>query len=163
MVQNVPAVQETQVWSLGEGNGSPLQYSCLENSMHRGAWWATVHELEKSWTQMSVTNNFTLLDFKPHDRKFIIYHFLNSTSKGRKKKPTDFLTSVYADIGNLRHHKNLLEYSWPLKNMGLSFKGLLKCRFFPMVKTTVLFNLQLLTSSTHHCKHEGTLDKKSPL
>ena len=29
--------------SLGEGNGNPLQYSWLENSMHRGAWWATVH------------------------------------------------------------------------------------------------------------------------
>ena len=28
----------------GEGNGSPLQYSCLENSMDRGAWWATVHQ-----------------------------------------------------------------------------------------------------------------------
>ena len=30
--------------SPGEGNGNPLQYSCLENSMDRGAWWATVHE-----------------------------------------------------------------------------------------------------------------------
>ena len=29
--------------SLGEGNGNPLQYSCLENPMYRGAWWATVH------------------------------------------------------------------------------------------------------------------------
>ena len=29
--------------SLGEGNGNPLQYSCLENPMDRGAWWATVH------------------------------------------------------------------------------------------------------------------------
>ena len=29
--------------SLGEGNGNPLQYSCLENSMDRGAWWTTVH------------------------------------------------------------------------------------------------------------------------
>ena len=29
--------------SPGEGNGYPLQYSCLENSMDRGAWWATVH------------------------------------------------------------------------------------------------------------------------
>ena len=28
---------------IGEGNGNPLQYSCLENSMDRGAWWATVH------------------------------------------------------------------------------------------------------------------------
>ena len=33
-----------------EGNGNPLQYSCLENSMDRGAWWATVHEVAKSWT-----------------------------------------------------------------------------------------------------------------
>ena len=29
--------------SSGEGNGNPLQYSCLENPMDRGAWWATVH------------------------------------------------------------------------------------------------------------------------
>ena len=31
----------------GEGNGNPLQYSCLENSMDRGAWWATVHKVAK--------------------------------------------------------------------------------------------------------------------
>ena len=34
--------------SPGEGNGYPLQYSCLENFMDRGAWWATVHEITKS-------------------------------------------------------------------------------------------------------------------
>ena len=33
--------------SPGEGNGKPFQYSCLENSMDRGAWWATVHEVTK--------------------------------------------------------------------------------------------------------------------
>ena len=32
----------------GEGNGNPLQYSCLENPMDRGAWWATVHRVAKS-------------------------------------------------------------------------------------------------------------------
>ena len=36
--------------SPGEGNGNPLQYFCLENSMDRGAWWATVHGVTKSWT-----------------------------------------------------------------------------------------------------------------
>ena len=36
--------------SLGEGNGNPLQYSCLLCSMDRGAWWATVYEVTKSWT-----------------------------------------------------------------------------------------------------------------
>ena len=35
------------------GNGNPLQSSCLENSMDRGAWWATVHGLEQSWTRLS--------------------------------------------------------------------------------------------------------------
>ena len=34
----------------GEGNGNTLQYSCLDNSMDRGAWWATVHRVAKSWT-----------------------------------------------------------------------------------------------------------------
>ena len=36
--------------SLGEGNGKPLQYSCLENSMDGRAWWATVHGVTKSQT-----------------------------------------------------------------------------------------------------------------
>ena len=36
--------------SPGKGNGNPLQYSCLENSMDRGAWWATVHGVTKSQT-----------------------------------------------------------------------------------------------------------------
>ena len=36
----------------GEGNGNPPQYSCLENPMGRGAWWATVHRVAKSWTQL---------------------------------------------------------------------------------------------------------------
>ena len=39
--------------SLGEGNGNWLQYSCLENPMDRGAWWATVHAVAKSQTQLS--------------------------------------------------------------------------------------------------------------
>ena len=38
--------------SPGEGNGYPLQHSCLENSMDRGAWWATVHGVAKSQTRL---------------------------------------------------------------------------------------------------------------
>ena len=37
----------------GGGHGSPLQYSCLENPMDRGAWRATVHGVAKSWTGLS--------------------------------------------------------------------------------------------------------------
>ena len=55
-------MRETWVLSLGwedileEGNGTPLQYSCLENPMGRGAWWAAVYGVVKSQTQLS---NFT--------------------------------------------------------------------------------------------------------
>ena len=38
------------------GNGNPLQYSCPENPMDRGAWWATVHEVAKSWTRLSTAH-----------------------------------------------------------------------------------------------------------
>ena len=37
----------------GEGDGNPLQYSCLENPADRGAWWATVHGVTKSQTRLS--------------------------------------------------------------------------------------------------------------
>ena len=37
----------------GGGNGNPLQCSCLKNPMDRGAWWATVRGVAKSWTQLS--------------------------------------------------------------------------------------------------------------
>ena len=39
--------------SPGEGNGNPLQYSCLENPMEGGALWATVHRVVKSWTRLT--------------------------------------------------------------------------------------------------------------
>ena len=39
------------------GNGNPLQYSCLENLMDREAWWATVHGVAESWTQLSMSMN----------------------------------------------------------------------------------------------------------
>ena len=47
-VGSIPASQRSQ----GGGHGNPLQYSCLENSMDRGAWRATVHRVTKSWTQL---------------------------------------------------------------------------------------------------------------
>ena len=39
--------------SPGVGNGNPLQYTCLENPMDRGAWQATVYGVTKSWTRLS--------------------------------------------------------------------------------------------------------------
>ena len=61
IVKNLPAMQETQAQSLGqgkspgEGNGNPLQYSCLGNPMDRGAWWATVHGVAEESDMTEVT------------------------------------------------------------------------------------------------------------
>ena len=46
--------------SLTNGNDYLLPYSCLENSMNRGAWWATVHGVAKSWTRLS-NKHFTFM------------------------------------------------------------------------------------------------------
>ena len=63
VVKYPPAMQEMQqekrVWSLGqgrppgEGNSNPLQYPCLGNPLDKGAWWATVHWVTKSWTYLN--------------------------------------------------------------------------------------------------------------
>ena len=47
--------------SPGEGNGNPLQYSGLANTMDRGAWWAIVHDVTKSWTQLSMHTHIPIL------------------------------------------------------------------------------------------------------
>jgi len=46
----LPTVFFTELQQIREGNGTPLQYSCLENPMGRGAWWAAVHGVTKSRT-----------------------------------------------------------------------------------------------------------------
>ena len=51
---------------VGEGNGTPLQYSCLENPMNGGAWWAAVHGVAKSRTRLS---NFTFTFICMHWRR----------------------------------------------------------------------------------------------
>ena len=50
--------------SPGEGNGNPLQYSCLENPMDRGAWWAIVHEITKIHIMHAHSLCYTLLYIK---------------------------------------------------------------------------------------------------
>ena len=57
LVKNLPAMQETQVqsWGLEDPLEKEIarQYPCLENLMDRGAWWAAVNGVTKSWTRLS--------------------------------------------------------------------------------------------------------------
>ena len=49
----LPCVKQLARENPGEGNGTPLQYSCLENPMDRGAWWAAVHGVAEGQTRLS--------------------------------------------------------------------------------------------------------------
>ena len=58
MVKNLPAYRIPRLNPglgiyPGERNGYPLQYSCLENPMDRGAWWATAHGVPENWTGLN--------------------------------------------------------------------------------------------------------------
>ena len=70
MVRNLPTMQETQPGSIpgserspGEENDYPFQYSCLENSMDRGAWRTRVHGVTKNWIQLSDCHTTIYKDF----------------------------------------------------------------------------------------------------
>ena len=91
IVKNFPALQETQVWSLGRED--PLekematQYSCLENSMERGAWQITVHGVTKNWTQLSNTFFFkSNFQWNKSDREilYVITYVWNPKSKTKE-------------------------------------------------------------------------------
>ena len=65
----------------GEGNGTLLQYSCLENPMDGGAWWAAVHGVAKSRTRLS---DFTFtFHFPALEKEMATHSFLPGESRGR--------------------------------------------------------------------------------
>ena len=68
--------------SPGGGHGNPLQYSCLENPMDRGAWWATIHKVTKNQTQLKgqYEHMHTLLKkIKSSDVWVVAFFFLTSS------------------------------------------------------------------------------------
>ena len=101
MVKNLPALQETEVPFLvgkiwvpflgwedlgsipGEENGYPPQYSGLQNFMDRGAWWATVHGVAKSWSRLS-------------DNTFFHFHFLCLQRSCPSSHPLSFSHHYYS-------------------------------------------------------------------
>ena len=116
--------------SPGEGNGSPLQYSCLEHSMDEGAWQATVHGITKRWTQLSdFTFTFFHLRlglifsvvgrFHPHAeegscQQFQIYILLAKGSQNRKEFSTFVQQKYPKEFGWLTSFNSTLNiFIWP--------------------------------------------------
>ena len=74
--------------SPGEGNGNPFEYSCLENSMDRGAWRATVHGVTKSRTQLNdYYSHFHETDKGSISKMHKQFTQLNSLKKKQTKNP----------------------------------------------------------------------------
>ena len=63
---------------LGTGNGNPFQYSCLENSMDRRAWWAMVHGVARSWTRLSTHTYLYLLFYMSLMSQLFYMYFTSS-------------------------------------------------------------------------------------
>ena len=94
--------------SPGEGNGYLLQYSCLENPMDRGAWWATVHRVAKSWTWLSDLAAAAAADVE-HLIKFTFKVDLKFTWRYSGVVP---LCGKLFDSRNLRHCFSLFKATW---------------------------------------------------
>ena len=70
---------------IGEGNGNPLQYSCLENPTDGGAWWATVHRVAKSRTRLN-DFTFTMPYLLPKEIKPHTYNVIKHNKESKKKE-----------------------------------------------------------------------------
>ena len=130
--------------SLGEGNDYSVQYSCLENSMDRGPWWATVHGVAKSWTQLSRWAR------SPTPENLMGYSFIIKGEVGRGRKSLSFLSRYHDSIMN---SSRLGKGGFSLHSQTRSVHKLL---FFYVCKEHVLKIANLLSSqgsrwvSYHH-------------
>ena len=69
-IKNLSAMQKTWVWSLGQEDGNPPHYPCLENPTDRGAWWAIVYRVSKSQTQLKQLTMHTYMQRSLQGAKF---------------------------------------------------------------------------------------------
>ena len=92
----------------GEGNGNPLQYSCLENPMDRGAWRAAVFRVAQSWTQLkrlsSSSSRKDVKNIPPRERKprFEVWFCPQKSSSNNVCRLPGFLLPTYKIWGNER-------------------------------------------------------------
>ena len=108
--------------SPGEGNGNPLQYSCLENPMDGGAWWATVHGVAKSRTRLSdLTLTFHSVCYSS-ERKAVLPSFINVRTKVSENE-SESRSVVY---NSLQPHGLYSPWNSPGQNTGVGSLSLLQ-------------------------------------
>ena len=108
--------------SSGEGNGNPLQYPCLENSMDRGAWWTTVHGFAKNWTR-----------FKWFSTHMYIYIYMNVCVYIAENTQSFYVKTVLLGKGG--------------KTWLPEFKIFLKYKYSEMFKQNHLWQVNIFTQN----------------
>ena len=73
------------------GNDNPLQYSCLGNPTDRGAWWATVHGIAKSWKQLSDSTATTIGSYLGEFKNIVIQIFTLCLDFALRRNKTEFI------------------------------------------------------------------------
>ena len=122
--------------SSGEGNGNPLQYSCLENSMDRGAWWATVHGVTKSQTRLRLTYTHRLPSGAASGRR-------NSSVLAELQTEYVILNMFLAPPIYLSRllFSLLMLMDWPTRDLGTFLPSVSKgCLLFKTPGASVLWN-----------------------
>ena len=98
----------------GGGLGNPLQYSCLENPMDRGAWWATVHGIAKSWTWLKRLSTLR------HSVSLVllmqVFPWLNAVLSSECHLPTVHGLGTSPFVGLIQHSRAvfLVPAAWPI-------------------------------------------------
>ena len=121
-----------------EGHGNPLQYSCLENSKNRGAWWATVHGVTESDTTEELIHTYWV---------------------DPKKEMWD---TALKDRGiDLVSHWILTGTSWDKRQMSIPSFSVSNSKSGPLIQTPIIFNLQLWCFYSHLGFSGGSGGKES--
>ena len=87
---------------IGEGSGNPLQYSCLENPVDRGAWWAAIDEVAQSWTRLKRLSNSSSADIFN-----VSYEKIKQYRKEQRRKRKSTHTKM-------PHSKSVINIRWTL-------------------------------------------------
>ena len=113
--------------ALGEGNGNPLQCSCLENSMDSGSWWATVHDVTKSQTQLNISA-WRCGTSSNSENSEISYVYASTLLKLKLKSFASPL-KLYPDWSSFVYDIMLLLY----RRLDLFRSCLIRCKAFPFI------------------------------
>ena len=133
---------------IGEGNGKPLQYSCLENPMDGGAWWAAVHEFTKSRTQLSdfpFTFHFHALEKEMATHSSVLAWRIPGTGEpgGLPSMGSHRVRHDWSDLAAAAAVHPLADFSDTLHVFYLSLKDFWKCNlgctFIRMSSNTCLY------------------------